>query len=169
VADGNDPQQFVISRVFDAPREMVWKAFTDADQLKEWWGPEGFTVIAASLDFQPGGRFHYGMHSSNGTRIWGLFRYREIVPPERIVFINSFSDESGGVSRHPGHELWPLEMMTTFTFEQLPDGRTRFTTRWQPLNASEPERRTFADNHDSMRRGWTGTLDKLTQFLAQSA
>lgn len=167
MAEGNNPQEFVISRVFDAPRDLVWKTFTQAEHMKQWWGPKGFTVIAAKMDFRPGGTFHYGMKSPSGAPMWGLFRYREIVPQERMVFVNSFSDEKGGVTRHPGHAAWPLEMVTTFTFEQLPDGKTRFTTRWQPLNATEEEKKTFADNHDSMRGGWTGTLDQLETYLTK--
>ena len=168
MADVSELQQFVISRIFDAPRALVWEVFTDAKHLKHWWGPKGFTVIAAKMDFRPGGTFHYGMKAPDGAPMWGLFRYREIVPQERMAFINSFSDETGGVTRHPGHRDWPLEMITTFTFEQLPDGKTKFTTRWQPLNASEQEKETFAANHDSMRQGWTGTLDQLAAYLAKA-
>ena len=168
MADVSELQQFVISRIFDAPRALVWEVFTDAKHLKHWWGPKGFTVIAAKMDFRPGGTFHYALKAPDGAPMWGLFRYREIVPQERMAFINSFSDETGGVTRHPGHMDWPLEMITTFTFEQLPDGKTKFTTRWQPLNATEPEQETFAANHDSMRQGWTGTLDQLAAYLAKA-
>lgn len=159
---------FVISRVFDAPRELVWKAFTEAERMKHWWGPKGFKVIAAKMDFRAGGTFHYGMTAPNGTPMWGLFRYREIVPPQRMVFVDSFSDEGRGVTRHPGHQDWPLEMLTTFTFEELPGGKTRLTTRLQALNATAEEQKTFDSHHDSMRMGWTGTLDQLTEYLAKA-
>ena len=72
-----------------------------------------------------------------------------------------------GVARHPGHIDWPLEMVTTFTFEDL-GGRTRLTVKWVPLNASEAEIRTFEAGRDSMREGWTGTLDQLTDYLAKA-
>jgi uncharacterized protein YndB with AHSA1/START domain len=92
---------FMISRVFDAPRDLVWKCFTDPECMKQWWGPKGFTVIASRMDLRPGGTYHYGMTAPDGTSIWGKMVYREICPPERLVFINSFSDEAGGTTRHP--------------------------------------------------------------------
>jgi uncharacterized protein YndB with AHSA1/START domain len=161
-------KDFVISRVFDAPRDLVWKAFTDPENMKHWWGPKGFTVFASKMDFRVGGTYLYGMTAPDGAPMWGKFVYREIAPPERMVFVNSFSDEAGGTTRHPGHRDWPLEMLTTFTFEELPGGRTRFATQWRPLNATPAEQKTFDANHDSMRMGWTGTLDRLEAYLAKA-
>jgi uncharacterized protein YndB with AHSA1/START domain len=159
---------FVISRVLDAPREMVWKAFTDAESMKHWWGPKGFTVFASKMDLRVGGTYHYGMTAPDGSPVWGKFVYREIVPQQRMVLVSSFSDEAGGTTRHPMNMDWPLEMFTTFTFEELPGGKTRFTIRWQALNATADEQRTFDTNHDSMHQGWTGTLDQLADHLAKS-
>jgi uncharacterized protein YndB with AHSA1/START domain len=158
---------FVISRVLDAPREMVWKCFTDPERMKHWWGPKGFTVIASKMDLRVGGTYHYGMKAPDGTPMWGKFVFREIVPPARMVFVNSFSDAAGGTTRHPLHMSWPLEMLTTFTFEELPGGKTRLTTRSQALNATAEEQKTFDSNHDSMRMGWGGTLDQLSAYLAK--
>lgn len=156
---------FVISRVFDAPRDVVWKCFTEAEHLKHWWGPKGFKVHFAKVDLRVGGTYLYGMQSPNGQGMWGKFVYREITPPERIVFINSFSDEAGGTTRHPGHESWPLEMLSTFTFEELPGGKTKFTVSWAPHNATEAESKVFDDNRPSMTGGWTGTMDQLEAYL----
>ena len=160
-----DNKDFVISRVLDAPRELVWKVFSEPERMKEWWGPKGFTVIASKMDFRPGGIYHYGMQAPNGAAMWGKFVYREIVPPERMVFINSFSDGDGGVTRHPMSPSWPLEMLSTFTFEELPGGKTRFTLRWRAYNASAEEQKTFDAAHDSMNQGWGGTLEQLTAYL----
>jgi uncharacterized protein YndB with AHSA1/START domain len=85
--------------------------------------------------------------------------------PERLVFVNSFSDENGSVTRHPMHADWPLEMLSTVTFVER-DGKTTVTVRWSALNASEAEQATFDTNHDSMRQGWTGTFDTLETYLA---
>ena len=98
-------KDFVISRVFDAPRDLLWQCFTDPERMKHWWGPKGFTVIASKMDLRVGGTYHYGMQAPNGGAMWGLFTYREIVPQEKLVFVNSFSDEKGGVTRHPGADL----------------------------------------------------------------
>jgi uncharacterized protein YndB with AHSA1/START domain len=159
---------FVISRVLDAPRELVWKCFTDPAHMQQWWGPKGATVIQAKMDLRPGGTFHYFMRAADGTEIWGKMLYREISPRDRIVFINSFSDEAGGTTRHPMAPTWPLEMLSIFTFEDLPGGKTKFTVRWSPHNATDEERKTFDAGHDSMRQGWGGTLDQLQGYLAKA-
>lgn len=158
---------FVITRVFDAPRDLLWKCFTEPERMKQWWGPKGFTVIASNMDLRVGGTYHYGMKAPNGSAMWGLFTYREIVPQEKLVFVNSFSDEKGGVTRHPGHEKWPLKMLSTFTFEEVPGGKTSFTVRWQTLDATAEEQKTFDTMHDSMTQGWGGTMDQLEVYLTK--
>ena len=159
-------EDFVISRTFDAPRELVWKAFTDPEHMKNWWGPKGFTVRSAKMDFRPGGSYHYCMRSPDGQDMWGKFAYREIVAPERIVFLNSFSDENGGLTRHPMSPTWPLEMLSTFTFTER-DGKTTLTIRWSPYNANEVESKTFDEGRKGMIGGWTGTLDQLETYLRE--
>ncbi len=160
---------FVISRVFDAPRNLVWQAFTEPERMRQWWGPKGFSVIVSKMDLRPGGTYLYGMKAPDGSDIWGKFVFREIVPQERIVFINSFSDEAGGTMRHPMHSSWPLEMLSTFTFEEQPGGKTKVTIRWVPHDATAEERKTFDEGHGSMQQGWTGTLDQLVNYLAKAA
>jgi uncharacterized protein YndB with AHSA1/START domain len=157
---------FVISRVFDAPRELVWECFTDPERMKEWWGPKGFAVVAAKMDRRPGGTYHYGMRTPNGQLMWGKFVYREIDAPSRMVWVNSFSDEAGGTTRHPMSATWPLEMLTIVTFDEIGGGKIRLTIRWSPLNATAEEQQTFDAGHDSMRGGWGGTLDRLAAYLA---
>jgi len=157
---------FVISREFDAPRGLVFKAFTEVERLKHWWGPKGFKVIASQMDLRPDGMYHYGLQAPDGSSMWGRFVYREIEAPERIVFINSFSDEKGGLTRHPLQKEWPLEMLSTFLFEDLGSGRTKVTIVWVPINESDAERHAFDTNRESMTQGWTGTLDRLEHYLA---
>ena len=161
-------EDFVISRVFDAPRELVWKCFTDPAHMKAWWGPKGSIVIQADMDLRPGGVFHYRLEIADGSEIWGKMAYREIAPRDRIVFINSFSDEAGGTTRHPMAPNWPLEMFTIFTFEDVAGGKTRFTVRQSSYNATEEERKTFDSNHGSLTQGWGGTLDKLAGYLPKT-
>ena len=159
-------QDFIISRVFDAPRELVWKAFTDPEHMKNWWGPKGFTVQTAKMDFRPGGSYHYCMRSPDGHDMWGKFVYREIAAPERIVFINSFSDVAGGLTRHPMSPTWPLETLSTFTFAEH-EGKTRLTIRWSPYNATESERKIFEEGRKGMHQGWSGTFEQLENYLAK--
>src|SRR5205085_4388835 len=108
-------EEFTITRVFDAPRELVWKAITESERLMRWWGPKGFTMQVAQLDLRPGGVFHYSMRSPGGNDMWGKFVYREVVAPERLVFVNSFSDAEGNLTRNPFSPSWPLEILNTWT------------------------------------------------------
>ncbi|HZP70183.1 MAG TPA: SRPBCC domain-containing protein [Pseudolabrys sp.] len=163
------PEEFVLSRVLDAPRDLVWKCFTDPERMKHWWGPKGFKVIASKMDLRPGGTYHYGLQTPSGQAMWGKFVYREIVPGEKLVFISSFSDQKGGTTRHPGHESWPLELLSTFTFEDVPGGKTKFTVRWSPHNATEAEAKTFDSSRNSMMQGWSGTMEQLEAYLAKKA
>jgi uncharacterized protein YndB with AHSA1/START domain len=159
---------FVISHEFDAPRALLWQAFTDPARMKHWWGPKGFTVIASRMDFRVCGTYHYCLKAPDGSLMWGKFVYREIVPPERIVLVSSFSDDAGGTTRHPMAPNWPLEMLSTFTFEEQPGGKSKLTVRWSPHNATEEERKTFEAGRTSMQMGWTGTLDQLAAYLAKN-
>lgn len=157
--------EFVISRTFDAPRDLVFKANTDPEHLRHWWGPKGFAVIACTVDLRPGGAFHYGLRSPNGVEMWGRWVYREIVAPERLVVAGGFSDPQGGVARHPFSPNWPLETLSTSTFVAKA-GRTTLTIRWAPLNPTEEERKTFLAGRDGMEQGFGGTFAQLDAHLA---
>lgn len=161
-ADG----EFVISRTFNAPRELVWKAFTDPEHLKHWWGPKGFKAKSCMVDLRPGGVFHYCLESPTGQEMWGKFIYREIVAPERLVHIVSFSDAGQGVTRHPMSPMWPLQTLAVATFADK-GGKTLLTVHWSPYEATPEEREIFANSHQSMRQGWTGTMDQLEGYLAE--
>jgi len=99
--------------------------------------------------------------------MWGKWVIREIVKPERLVFVNSFSDAAGGLTRHPMNPLWPLEMLSTVTFVAQGD-QTLLTIQWLPLNPTETEHKTFDEGHESMKNGWGGTLDRLAEHLAKA-
>lgn len=159
---------FVISRVFDAPRDKVWKAWTEAERLKQWWGPKGYVVTHCKVDLRPGGNMHYCLRTPDGGEMWGKFAYREITQPERLIFVNSFSDPKGGVTRHPGHESWPLEMLSTVVFEAM-GGKTKVSVNWSPADAStDIERKTFDEGRDSMKQGWGGTMDQCAAYLKKT-
>lgn len=160
-------EPFILSRVMHAPRERVWKAWTVADELKQWWGPQGFKVHTCKVDLRPGGVFHYGMRMPDGGEIWGRFTYREIVAPKKLVFIVSFSDPEGGVTRHPWSADWPLETLSTVIFEEE-GAKTKVTVQWQPAEgSSDIERKTFDEGRESMRQGWTGTFDQFAGYLGK--
>jgi len=157
---------FVISRVFDAPRDLVWKCFTEPERMKEWFGPKGSVLVAWTMDLRIGGTYHGAMRAGDGPVMWAKFVYCEIVEPERLVWVHSFSDEAGGLTRHPLSPTWPLELLTTVTLADAPGGKTKLTLSWSPLNASEEERKTFDAAHDGMRGGWGGSFERLDAYLA---
>ncbi|HET7436139.1 MAG TPA: SRPBCC domain-containing protein, partial [Thermoanaerobaculia bacterium] len=90
-----DAETFTISRLFDAPRELVFAVWTEREHLNAWWGPRGFTVIKCENDLRDGGRMHFGLQAPDGSVMWGRWMYREVLKPERLVFVSSFSDEDG--------------------------------------------------------------------------
>lgn len=92
---------FLLTRVFDAPRELVWEAWTEAERLERWWGPKRCRTSVIKLDLRPGGIFHHALHWSQGQDMWGKFVYREIAAPERLVLVNSFADEEGRIAPAP--------------------------------------------------------------------
>jgi len=166
-----ETQEFVISRTFAASREKVWRAWTDAESLAHWWGPQGCTLRVLKLDLRPGGVFHYAMALQPGHEMFGRFVFREIVAPERLVFVVSFSDAAGGITRAPFPQLqgkWPLEVLNVVTFTEAA-GATTLTLRGGPINATEEERAIFAGHTDSMRQGFGGTFDQLDAFLRSAA
>ena len=110
----SDPRSIIGTRVFDAPRELVFAAFTDPKHLAQWWGPNGFTTTTHSFDFRPGGVWRFVMHGPDGRDYQNRVTYDEIVPPERIVY------RHGG-----GDDVEPVQFTQTLTFEDLGNGQTR--------------------------------------------
>ncbi len=92
---GNEPEQMVVTRVFDAPRELVWKAWTEPKYVMQWWGPTGFSAPVCQMDFRVGGKSLFCMKSPDGQEFWNACEYHEIVPHEKIVSSMYFSDAAG--------------------------------------------------------------------------
>lgn len=157
---------FVITRLLDAPRDLVFKVWTEPQHLEKWWGSKGCKVRMLKLNLLPGGLQHYSMRTEDGNEMWGRFIYQEVFAPERLVGINSFSDEAGEVTHHPLSPHWPLEMLSVFTFEEQ-DGKTLLRVEWLPYQSTERERRTFEEGRESMKKGWAGTLDQLEDYLSK--
>jgi len=154
----------VITREFNAPKELVYKMWTEAEHLAHWWGPKGFEMEIAKFDFRPGGVFHYVMRM-NDVEMWGKFLYREITAPDRIVFINCFSDKEGNIARSPFMPVWPLEILNTLTLEEE-NGKTKLTLSGGPINATDEELQAFKDMVPNMQQGFGGTFEQLDAYLA---
>jgi uncharacterized protein YndB with AHSA1/START domain len=157
---------FVMTRVFDAPRNLVWACFTEPERMKAWFGPKGSVVVASTMDLRIGGAYHGAMRDESGRVMWAKFIYREILPPDRLVWVHSFSDEAGGLTRHPLLPTWPLELLTTVIFEDAGSGKTKMTLLWTPLNATPEEQTTFYAARDGMNSGWNGSFERLDTYLA---
>lgn len=155
---------FLMTRVFDAPRDLVFRVWTECDHLMRWWGPKGVTMLSCKQDLRPGGMYLYGMRTAEGDEIWGKWIFREIVRPERLHFIVSFSDPEGGTTRHPMAPDWPMYMLSTITFDEQ-DGKTAVTVRWSAFEATDEERRVFDTSHASLEQGWGGTMERLETYL----
>ncbi|TAL29651.1 MAG: SRPBCC domain-containing protein [Spirochaetes bacterium] len=158
-ATGIEGKVLVIERIFDAPRERVWKAWTDAESAKRWWGPKDFTAPFSRIDFRVGGTYLLCMRAPDGKDYWSTGVYKEIEPMERIVATDSFADEKGNVvsAAHYGMSPdFPLELEVTVTFEDRGD-KTAFTLHHAGLPPEE--------NLDDMRTGWNQSLDKFADIL----
>lgn len=156
---------FSISRVFNAPRHLVFKMNTDVNHLSKWMSPDGFKTIQASMDFQVGGIYHYGLEGPSAMYMWGKQVFREIVPNERLSYIHSFSDENGGNTRHPMSATWPLEMLATTVFEEIDGNHTRVIITWQPWNSDDIGYATFNEARSGMAQGFSGTFAKLEEHI----
>jgi uncharacterized protein YndB with AHSA1/START domain len=158
--------EFVFTRTLDASRPHVWDAFTRPEHLRHWWGTPGATVEIVRHELKPGGLFHYCMKFPDGRTMWARFVFREIVAPERLVWLNGFSDEHGGLTRNPWMPDMPLETLNTVTLEER-DGKTLLTITAVPFNASEGEELIFASGLSGMRMGFGASFKLLAEYLAQ--
>jgi len=154
-------QSFLLDRIFDAPRELVFQAFAQSEHLKHWWGPRGWELPVSNMDFRPGGSWHYCMKCVDknhgdfyGMESWGKTVYKEIVEGEKIVYVDYFSDAEGTEST----ELPPSE--TTLTFEER-DGKTLVVSRTR--YGSAEALKTVVDM--GMEQGITETWDRLSEHL----
>lgn len=155
----------IITRIFDAPREFVWKAWTEPEQVMRWWGPKIFTSPSCKIDFRVGGKYLFCMRSESGPEVWqnGIWStgvYKEIAPMEKIIFTDCFADEHGNVvpSTHYGMEGFPLELEVTLTFEEVEGGKTKMTLQHTGLPAQIKK---------ECRTGWNESFDKLDKVLAK--
>ncbi len=165
-ADNNtaDDTQFVIERQFTQPLPVVWKAWSEAEQLQHWWGPKRCRIEIARLEFREGGFFHYAMHFDGAPPMWGRFNYRRIVPQHELVWLNSFSNEACGIARAPFSDECPLEIENSASFSAA-QGITTVRLVARPFGATEVERRYFNDLKPSMDEGYGGTFDQLADRL----
>jgi uncharacterized protein YndB with AHSA1/START domain len=147
-----DPRSIIATRVFDAPRELVWKAWTDPEHLAQWWGPDGFSTTTSAYDLRPGGVWRFVMHGPDGRDYQNRITFDEIVKPERIAY------HHGG-----GDDVEPVQFRTTVTFEDI-SGKTRLTLHAVFPSAAARERVIKQYGAD---KGAVQTLSRLADYLAK--
>lgn len=164
--DAHCTGQFTIFRMVDAPRERVWRAWTDPSEMAAWFGPKGAETTHSDLDFRVGGSYHYAM-KSDGVEMWGLATYREIEKPAKLVYVQQFSDKDRGLGAHPMAPTWPKRTLTTVHFQEF-GPKTLISLYWEPLDATPAELETFAKGMEGMKGGWGGSFDRLAEFLKEA-
>jgi len=160
---------YVLERIFDAPRDLVWKAWTDPALLPNWYGPRVDTTIH-QLDLEPGGLWLLEMNWG-GQSHFQRAEYTEVTPPERLVWLHSSADAAWNIIASPMMPDWPKTLLTTVTFEETPgeetDAKTLVRLTWVPFEASAAEIACFAAAIDGMGKGWESGMALLADLLSE--
>ena len=162
----NTKAALVITRQFDAPKDVVFDAFANAEAIAAWWGPADHPTTVITFDFTPGGLFHYKMEA-NGQTMYGRFIYGKIEKPDLLEFTNSFSDEHAAITRAPFSATWPLEIFNRLSFTEE-NGKTTITMSGYPVNATEEENTMFTVAQANLKQGFEGTFNQLDKYLKSS-
>jgi uncharacterized protein YndB with AHSA1/START domain len=155
-------RELTLERIFNAPRELVFKAFSEEEHLKRWFGPKGWPLVVSNLDFREGGVWHFCMKCTDetqqyyGMESWGKAIYKEIVEPERIVYTDAFSDAEGNIT-----EGMPQTLITMTFLEH--EGKTKLISHAE--YATDEALKTVLDM--GMLEGMTSTWDNLEEFLKE--
>lgn len=155
--------KFSLTYEFDAPKELVFDAFSNAEALNEWWGPVESDNSVIKLDFRTGGIFHYKM-VNNGKVAYGRFLFGKIQPHDLLEFTNSFADEQGNIVKAPFDIAIPEAIFYRLTFTEH-NGKTLLTLTGEPVHASEEEVETFRSINESMQEGFGATFRQLAIYL----
>jgi uncharacterized protein YndB with AHSA1/START domain len=154
-AEGLIGKEFVITREYAAPREMVWRACTEAKHLAQWWGPRGFTAPVCEWDAKPGNKIYVVMRAPNGTRYPMGGEFLEVVPPEKLVTTTGALDEKGNLM---------FEFHHTLTLAEQPDGKTKLTMRSRLANVFVPDAAKYVSGFEA---GMTQSLERLAAVLGK--
>lgn len=146
-----------IKRTLNLPLTTVWKAWSEPESFKKWWGPKEFTCPDCSIDFKVGGRFLASMQGEDGKKIWSTGTYKEIIPQKKIVVTDSFADSKGNIVPASDYKMpdMELELLVTVEFEEA-DGKTNISLRHDGL---------ATEIADECIKGWQSSFDKLESYL----
>jgi uncharacterized protein YndB with AHSA1/START domain len=159
-------EQFVINRSFDAPIELLYEMWTNSKHFAQWMGPTGATLEFLRADIRPGGSSFYCMTATGDTKMYGRVHYLELQRPNIVIYTQQFVDKDEKIARHPLAPTWPETMLTTVSFFEEESGKTRVTLAWEPYGkVLQEELQTFIAGRQGMTGGWTGSFDKLEEYL----
>jgi uncharacterized protein YndB with AHSA1/START domain len=159
----NEKAAFTLVHEFNAPKEMVFGAFGNAEALNEWWGPVETRNSVIKLDFRPGGIFHYKMESL-GKISYGRFLFGKIIPHDLIEFTNAFADQHAQIVRAPFDIPLPLEIFYRLIFSEK-NGKTTITLTGQPVTDIAEELKGFHSIRINVQQGFGATFDQLSGYL----
>jgi uncharacterized protein YndB with AHSA1/START domain len=153
-------QEFVVERQFSAPRTLMFQVFTQPEHLKRWWAPQPYTIPICTIDLRPGGIWHYSMRSPEGQDHWARSVYREIVPPEKLVYTSTFADEHANpIKGIPEH-------LTTLTFTEE-DGKTRVRAHVQFASAEALKVAVGLGMLEGMSMTWECLVEYVRELQAK--
>ena len=159
--------RFVINRSFDAPIETMFEMWTNPKHFAQWLPPTGATMNFIRADIKVGGSTFYSMPGIHGD-MYGRAEYLEITKPSRIVYTQQFCDKDEKITRHPMAPLWPETMLTTVCLTEEDPNKTRVTVTWEAYGKVLPEElAVFLAARSGMTQGWTGSFDKLEEYLTK--
>lgn len=157
----------VIVREFDAPRELVFEAWTQVEHLQNWMFPmPGCTCEFISADIKAGGTSLHKISMPNGFEMFLFTKYEEVSAPDKLVFLQYISNEAGEIVANPQMPDWPKDMVASLHFESLETNKTKITFNWEPRNPSEKELAVFEASRADHHKGWGAGMDQLVSYLA---
>ena len=160
----SDAPEFVVDRLFDAPRSLVWQAWTEPKLLARWYGP-GVDTIIHKFDLKPGGEWLNEMKWGNKSDLSKAV-FKEIVPQEKLIWHHSSTDADWNIVSNPMMADWPRVLLTVATFKDEGE-KTAVRLTWTPLDASEAELSCFANVVANMGKGWESGFAIMDEILAE--
>jgi len=161
-------ENFVINRSFDASIEVMFDLWTNPKHFSQWLPPTGFKMEFINADIKENGSTFYSMFNETGVKMYGRIKYLKIERPKFISYLQQFCDENENISRHPFAPTWPETMFTQIRLSEEGPERTRVSVAWEPYGpTSKEEMDMFVQSRSGMTQGWTGSFDKLEQYLEE--
>lgn len=165
--DASGKEKFVINRTFHAPLNLMTKMWTDPKHFSKWLAPTGFDMQFIRVDIKSGGSSFYFMQNAEGFKMYGRANYKHVTPT-RLEYTQEFCDEKENQARHPAAPTWPAVMLTTVDLIEEDSQHTRVCITWEVFgDCTATELETFIQGKAGMTMGWTGSFDKLEDYLTQ--